>query len=156
MGGIVTVRQWLWYSNAIAPWPAWLLSLALLLSSAVWTLQEAGGTDVESLQSRVDAAATSVARLQEQIEESTVIPAADAASHQVSEESLRLLLHHRCGIRQGMQLSRPDGKLVLAFRGESLEALCVMRSLSTLTGGIRQFHRKKSDAVDLVWESSEQ
>ena len=150
----MSVRQWLWHWSSRAPLLAWGLSLALPVLYGGWVLASASSANIETLQQQIGEATVSVVDLRGQL---AALPGRQTEANLgegASKDLLELLLLHRCGLRQGIELSHQGDKKKLVLRGDSLEALCALRVVQQQPGGVRQLSRKADGTVNLTWEGT--
>lgn len=149
------VRQWIWRLASHAPLTVWGLSLALPIAVCGWVLQSGTGTaDISTVKQQIEASTTALIALREQLDQVQERNAEENFPDQEPEQVLRLLLNHDCGLRQGIELSQTDGRNLLVLTGDSLEALCALRVVRRLPGGVQRLRRIANGTVNLTWEGT--
>ena len=152
----MTAQQWYWQIAAHVPLPAWGLSVILLLGSVGWVLQGGEDRNLERVRQQILQANAAIADLTGELEGFQESHASEAFANQDTESTLNLVLRHRCGLVRGFRFSHVDGVLALGFNGELLEALCVLRALRKIPGGLSQFRRQDGNKVELSWQGTRQ
>ena len=149
----MTVRQWLWRVSAGAPLPVWMLSFALPLVFAGWSLQEGGGSSLDELRRQREDVTSAMVALRQELDTLEQYAEGDASDAAVPGR-LALLLHHRCGLQRGFELKSDDGRTTLMLTADSLASLCALRVIRRYQGGLRHLLRQEDGTVSFTWEGA--